>query len=466
MKRITTILSLFLFSALSSHAQIFWVENFESGSTSGMGVSSYTGPNGAWNGASTGGGLYANEWYVSCAEQGHITGACGDICGASSGLGATLHLGGSASFTGDMGASYLASSLSVTNAAAQSPIINCSGHTGITLSFYYIENGEGTDDDGSVYYSPDGGTTWSVLLNTAKTTTCSGGQGQWGHASIALPSSANNNANVRIAFVWINDADATGTDPSYAIDSVSLSTSATTTFNASFTTSTITICEDSCITVTSTSTGTIDSVHWSAPGATVTSATTTPTTICFPTSGSYTVHLYAHSGTNVDSASSTITVNPAPHPMVTSSGTTLTTTGVSATYQWYKNDTAIAGATSATYNYSGAYGSYYVIADSGGCKGMSNIIIHTVGVAQVSANGASYSIAQSGTDIFTLYTTQPLTADMNVQVFDATGRQLLRDEWRAGSTSGQYSITGLPTGIYIVRIGNADNSAVLKWLKR
>lgn len=467
MKRLTTILSFFLLGcALNSHAQIFWVENFESGSTGGLGVASYTGPNGAWSSASTGGGSFANEWYVSCAERGYVTGTCGDGCSGPTGLGATLHVGSNSSFGGDNGASYLASALSATNVAAQSPVINCSGHTGIMLSFYYIENGEAADDDGSVYYSPDGGTTWSLLLNTAKTTVCASGQGQWGHASVALPASANNNPSVRIAFAWVNDADNNGTDPSYAVDSVALSTSSTSSgVTASFTSTATTICEDSCIDFTNTSTGTIDSFRWVVSGVLVPSASS-PLHMCFANAGSYTMTLRVYGGTSSDSSSAAITVNPAPHPLVTSSGTTLTSTGTSATYQWYKNDTAIAGATNATYDYGGAYGSYYVIVDSGGCKGMSNIIVHTVGVAQVSVNGTHYSIAQSGTDVFTLYATQPLTADMNVQVFDATGRQIMREQWLAGTTTSQYHITGLASGIYMVRIGNADNAAVLKWLKQ
>lgn len=460
---------LLLICTYSSKAQIFWVENFESGSSSGLGVASYTtGPNGAWTqtNLSSTGGSFANAWYVSCAEQGHIAGACGDDCSASTALGATLHVG--SSILGDNGASYYAGAGAVTNKRAESPTINCMGHTGITLSFYYIENGEAADDDGSVYYSSDGGSSWTLLTNTAKTTTCGSGQGQWAHVSIALPSSANNNPNVKIGFLWVNDNDVNGTDPSFAIDSVSLSTASTTSgVTASFTSSTTTVCEDSCITFTSTSSGgTIDSIRWSIPGVTLATPTTSPMTACFPNSGTYTVHLYVHSGTATDSTTTTVTINPAPHPVITSTGTTLTVSGVgSGTYQWYKNDTAIAGATNSTYSYTG-YGSFYVIADSGGCKGESNTIVHNVGVANVSANGVSYTISQTASDRFTLYASQVLTEDMNVQVFDATGRVLIVDKWPAGVSYRQFAAGSLVPGIYIVRISNADNSAVLKWLKQ
>lgn len=463
MRKLFTLLPLcLLLCAYSSRAQIFWVENFESGSTSGLEASSYTGPNGSWTVTTTGTATYANKWFVSCAEQGYTAGLCGDGCSGPTGLGATLHIG-STFFGTDNGASYFAgSSLSVTNARAQSPVINCTGHTGITLSFYYIEAGEGTDDNGSIYYSPDGGTTWSLLADPAKTALTCSPQGTWTRYTYTLPSSADNNANVKIGFLWVNDADATATDPSIAIDSMALSSSgASSGPSASFTTSATTICQDSCITFTNTSTGTIDSFRWVAMGVLVpTTASTVP--VCFTFTGTFPVTLRVYGGGTVDSQTTMITVNPAPHPVITASGTTLTVTGTYTSYQWYKNDTAIAGATNNSYTYSG-FGSFYVIVDSGGCQGMSNTIIHTVGVNGVTAAATRYFMAQSGPDMFILGATSSLTRDEDVQVFDATGRLLFSDKISAGADRKQFFVGGLGSGMYIVRVGDV---AVLKWIKQ
>ena len=468
MKRITTLLSLtLLLASFASNAQIFWVENFESGSTSGALITSY----GGWTLTVTGTeGADPNPWYVSCAENGHTNGVCGTACVAvsSTATRATLHIGSAAATFGDNGASYDAGGLCgviacpMTDRRAESPVINCTGHTGITLSFNYIENGDGTNDDGSVYYY--NGSSWALLVNTPKTTLCSG-QGTWTHYSIALPASANNNPNVKIGFRWVNNDDGTGTDPSFAVDSVALSTVATTAVTVSFTKSATTVCEDSCITFTSTSTGTIDSIRWSIPGVTLATPTVSPMTACFNNAGAFPVKLYAYHGGIMDSSTSSVTINPAPHPVLTQSGHTLTVVGTYGSYSWSKNDTAIAGATSNSYTYT-VGGIYQVTVDSGGCKGMSAPIGYGLGVAQVSGNGTRYAVAQSGSDAFTLYASFILTENIDVNLYDATGRLLMRDIWQAGSDKKQYNIGSLSSGIYVIRLGNSSNSAVLKWIKQ
>ena len=464
-----------LAGALSASAQIFWVENFESGSSSGLQVGSYTGPNGAWSNNILGSeGSSYNEWYVSCAEQGYTTGVCGNTCSAGgAGLGASLHLGANSSIGGDAGATYDAGGLCTigicvsTDRRAESPTINCTGKTGITLSFYYIENGDTTNDNGTVWYYD--GSTWDSLFDTYKTPVCSSGQGQWQHFAVALPASANNNPNVKIGFKWINNDDGTGTDPSFAVDSVSLSTSGTTTATvASFTVSDTVTCQDSCLMFYSTSTGPTDSVVWSIHGTGITRSGVHSDTLtaCFSLPGYYNATLYTYHGGVSDSATHTVHINAAPHPAIFRSGSLLTVTGPYTGYQWYKNDTAIAGATTSTYTFTG-YGSYTVIADSNGCQAMSAAFLYNVGVAEISATGTSYSISsQAGSDGFTLYATTAPEDDLLVYAYDATGRLLLQDVWPAGVAKKQFSISNIPDGLYIIRLGNSNNSAVLKWMKR
>ncbi|PLW91908.1 MAG: hypothetical protein C0592_13520, partial [Marinilabiliales bacterium] len=64
------------------------------------------------------------------------------------------------------------------------------------------------------------GSSWSQLSDPAKTSTACAPQGRWTAYNIMLPASADNNANVRIGFNWTNNNNASGTDPSFAVDDI------------------------------------------------------------------------------------------------------------------------------------------------------------------------------------------------------------------------------------------------------
>ncbi|CAN5435321.1 hypothetical protein BH10BAC1_BH10BAC1_07360 [soil metagenome] len=227
-------------SAFMVSAQVFWTEDFGTGCNQGQLASTYTGTNGAWTIASTGtNDATANTFYVGAQEAGNAIGMCGTGCTGT--IDATLHVGniliplvgtpadgGGSYFAGVAGACGSLGICATTNKRAQSPVINCTGKSSITISFGYMENGQAAIDDASLWYSADGGVTWTLLNNMAKTGfgTCSP-QGMWTAYSFALPVSANNNATVKIGFNWTNDDDGVGTDPSFAVDDITLSTPAT-----------------------------------------------------------------------------------------------------------------------------------------------------------------------------------------------------------------------------------------------
>jgi len=473
MKKLLTLLPIFLLLINICNGQTFWTENFESGSTSGELVTAYTGPNGAWTlttNISTTEGDEPNPWYVSCAEEGHLAGVCGTGCASGAGyLGATLHIGSTS--LGDMGASYDAGGLCgilycvTTDRRAESPTINCTGKTGITARFYYIENGDGANDDGSMYYSADNGTTWTLLVNTPKTSVCSSSQGQWALYTIALPASANNNAHVKLGFRWVNNDDGIGTDPSYAIDSLSLSTVGTVTAPvASFTSTATSACQDSCITFTSTSTGTIDSVKWVAAGASIANATSSTTSICFPTAGSHTVTLTAYNSAGSTTSSTVIDVTPTPSPVITKTGHTLSVSGAYTAYQWVNGTTPIAGATNASYTYTTS-GTYILVVDSAGCFGGNEITVSTVGITNINATANDYWLSQQSSDFIILHASVPTEEDLAITVYDATGRKIINDTWLKGDVTKQLSTSFIPAGLYIIKLSNNSTSTVLKWRK-
>lgn len=216
-------------TALSAATQTpFWTEDFGSGCNSGQQVTAYAGPNGNWTVTSTGTNADgANAWFVSAEENGNEEGECGSGCGNNR----TLHLGALNSALGtDLGAAYYEGldgfcdflPCGATDKRVESPTINCSGYTDITLSFLYIEGGNLIDNATLWFFD---GSTWTQLWDMAKTFSgsCSP-QGVWTSLDIDLPASANNNANVKIGFRWVNNDDGDATDPSFAVDQIELST--------------------------------------------------------------------------------------------------------------------------------------------------------------------------------------------------------------------------------------------------
>lgn len=266
-------------------SQTFWTEDFGSGCSTGNPAAGYSGVNGAWSVTNTGANdNYANQWYVSATEAGMGVGNCGDGCGNNPALSnRTLHVGAISTLIGDVGASYNAGGLCIagicvnTDKRAESPIINCTGRSNITISFSYIQQGApGTDFASLCYYNGSSwltynGSSW-VASNTALTATNNagcGGQGRWTAFSVVLPASANNNPNVKIGFRWVNNDDGVGTDPSFAVDDITLSTPSTPTCSITASLSQPLLCYNDCNgVITTTVTGSAPfTYHWnSAPG--------------------------------------------------------------------------------------------------------------------------------------------------------------------------------------------------------
>jgi hypothetical protein len=216
----------------------FWTENFNNGCTSGCLASSYSSANGTWKetdysppGAC--GTSVTNLWFVSCAENGNAVGACGTGCGSN----ATLHIGSQVTSpvlsllcpTGDCGAAYDPGGLcpllgppypsTATDIMMESPTIDCSGETNITLSFNYIAGGDANDTASLWFYD---GATWYWITRFTPLT-CGGGQGQWRNFSIQVPDYADNNSGFQIAFRWSNNDDGAGQALSFAVDDIQLS---------------------------------------------------------------------------------------------------------------------------------------------------------------------------------------------------------------------------------------------------
>lgn len=310
---------LLLFPSFLFAQTVVWQEDFSNGCSVGCLGNTYNGVNGFWTETSTGTqGSTANLWYISCAENNTGVNNCSGNCGTTQNE--TLHIGimnGNPSCTtGDCGASFEGGVCpplcSATDMRIESPTINLTGNNGITLNFTYIEGGDGLNDNATLWYYD--GTTWMELADPASTNngSCSSGDGQWTAYSIGLPSSANNNPNVKIGFRWKNNSDGVAAPVSFAVDDLSLSLIPPT---ASFTASSTTICQNNCITFNNSSTFQPGATFAWSFGNGQNSTSQDPGSICYPTAGTYTVSLTVTDANGTDTQTSTnyITVNAGPN---------------------------------------------------------------------------------------------------------------------------------------------------------
>lgn len=410
------LLSLPLLSLLSFNgiSQVFYTETFDGAAcaaTSGCDPSLVS-----WTTTITGAeGSTPNRFYVSCQENGNAAGACGSGCGTDQ----SLHVGNVAGSpagaffcpSGDCGAAYDASPGCEANRRAESPVIDCSAAAGISISFVYMEQGEGTNDDAQLWYND--GVTWTMINTLAKTPL--GGcapQGQWTAFTTTLPASADGNPNVRIGFSWVNNGNNVGTDPSFAVDDITLTSTSVAGPVAGFTFSPASPCVGDVVTFTNTSTGSAPlTFGWSFAGGTPATSTATNPTTTFSTPGPHTVILIVQDGGgNLDTISQVVTVNACTSPVAgftfspasPCTGQTVnftnTTTGTAPfTYSWTfpSGSPATSTATNPSVSWAapGTYTITLIASDGGG--GSPDTVTQTITVVTCTGPIANFTFSPS-----------------------------------------------------------------------
>ncbi|GAC1601893.1 MAG: hypothetical protein NVS3B25_30020 [Hymenobacter sp.] len=175
------------------------------------------------------------------------------------------------------------------------------------------------------------------------------------------------------------------------------------------------------------------------------------------TPGTYTVTntVAASGGCAAVTATATVTVNPLPaQPALTASGLVLTTAPVAgASYQYFFNGAAIAGATAATYTAtkSGAY--TVVVTSAAGCVSPASAAVNLVLTATRSSQ-AAFELTTFPNPTYDGRLTVSLSGVHSLAklaLFNALGQQVLTGAVPAAAASQELDLSGLATGVYTLR---------------
>ncbi len=198
--------------------------------------------------------------------------------------------------------------------------------------------------------------------------------------------------------------------------------------------------------------------HGSIGGATYSSTTTggmiTPSGLTYTPSTGYTgsdsfTIMVGYCSQVSDLKTIYVTVNALPHPVLQTPCCSVP--NVYSSYQWYAaSGTPLTGATSATCGGCGM-GSWYVVVDSNGCSGTSDIGKVLEGINNV--NNESYDVS-----VYPNPATNELTVTSNgmistVTVSNLVGQQVYTHEYQL--SQAHVDISGLPAGVYFVKVNGA-----------
>lgn len=467
-----------VFIVVNSFGQTtIWTENFNNACAAGCLANAYSGTNGAWSVSAQGtNGDFANEWFVSGAECGMPAGQCGTDCGTTN---PSLHIGSNATIFGvpfiDPGAAYLAGGAGLgdatTNKRAESPVINTTGFNSITISFNYIENGQGLLDNAQLWVF--NGAVWALLDDMPKTQCCGGvpctgtEQGLWTAYNFNLPASTFDNPNVRIGFFWTNNNDDVGTDPSIAIDDIVIQGDpiggGTNPPVANFVFAPGTTCVGNNVVFTDATTNNAGATYsWNfGPNATPQTANTPgPHTVTFSSIGDQTVSLTVTNinGTSTSTQTFTVTAGPtvttSPNVQICEGGSTILTAFGAGAYTWDNGlgigaQQSVNPTVTTTYTVTGV--------DVNGCSGTASVTVVVDGVGPTlttssidavcfgSATGQA-SVIAVGNDPFT-YSWAPLGGNQPTASNLFPGNYTVAVTDAAGCTSNASVTVGSPTQI-------------------
>ncbi|PZF73552.1 Ig-like domain-containing protein [Taibaiella soli] len=214
-------------------------------------------------------------------------------------------------------------------------------------------------------------------------------------------------------------------------------------------TGSLAVCEGSSVTL-SVTTGIGYTYQWYKNSTLIYGATNSDYTVVSQ-AGTYTVRVTTPNGCSGISLNQVVTVLPLMYPIISISGTTLSTSGFTA-YQWYLNNTPIPGATNASYTVE--QDGYYTVLGTApnGCPTMSAIAsIQFLGIETVKAEMVKIYPNPSSSKV---YIDAP--KDVNVALCAVDGRVL--DYVKKAK---QIDISNYTDGVYMIRVLD-ENDVLIK----
>jgi len=190
---------------------------------------------------------------------------------------------------------------------------------------------------------------------------------------------------------------------------------------------------------------------------------TTPMQIvCPPTTTTYTVSVTTSNGCT-GSATVTVYVNPLPAvPTITQIVGDLQSSPAS-TYQWYLNGGIINGATSQTYTplQNGNY--TVVVTDVNGCSATSAAFNVTwVGITETGNADYMHIFPNPASDVITVEIPS-LTNSKMIAIYNVEGQLILQQPMLQAKT--EINISGLATGIYVLKLYSDEKTRVTRFVK-
>jgi len=314
-------------------------------------------------------GTAANYWYIDTTVNCETPNTC--LIHDTSTINRALYISyGDTCDSALYGPVYKKGCDNTTDKRVESPTVDCSGKSNIILEFDYLANKYSYFDYGYAWYSDDNGSSWDSITSRLISGFCptyGEHKGYWKHYSISLPSSANNNPNVKIGFRWKNNDDCVGTFVSIAVDNIQLSEYC----SASIIVSEDSICPGACVDFSFTSVG-VTSYTWDFPGGNPSNPMDSIVHVCYnPAETSFDVVLIVNGVGCIDTITSNALVTTYPYPSpqgIMQSCDTLFANSGAVSYKWYYNGNLIPGATN-YFQVAVVNGNYNVVAtDIHGCE--------------------------------------------------------------------------------------------------
>ncbi|MCB9232995.1 MAG: PKD domain-containing protein [Bacteroidia bacterium] len=254
------------------------------------------------------------------------------------------------------------------------------------------------------------------------------------------------------------------------VDNIKLSASCSATASApvaAFSVNESSGCAPLNVTFSDQSTGSPTAWSWTFTGGSPAFSLAQNPSVTYASPGTYSVSLTATNatGSNVVTQTNYITVfsNP-PVPVISLSGSNLTTAVSATSYQWFLNGAPISGATSQNYT-PAASGAYTVtVVDANGCSNTSSPYQYDLVGLEALANQGLEIYPNPTSGAIWLKSALPIQIE-KLEIIDGLGRSLIQQNWNGKVLDQASSIDlgGLSEGIYFLKIRTGDEMVVRKF---